>query len=166
MYGMEESIYVERYVICHLFAADVQGKAFLLCILCCKGCFWKSSTLIRWSWQWHVMCYARKENEGRSRNINRPLGVLVSMGERPSQIDVSGDASWRLQLKWLKGQTEGDILHVLGSDLKRVLCPWFMKWVLCPWLWPEMSALSLVYETSALSLALTWNECSVLGLWN
>ena len=29
------------------------------------------------------------------RNINRPWGVTVSMGEKPNQRDVSSDISWR-----------------------------------------------------------------------
>ena len=32
------------------------------------------------------------------RNINRPSGMAVSMGERPSQRDVSSDVSWSLFL--------------------------------------------------------------------
>ena len=39
--------------------------------------------------------------------MNAVSGTLVSNGARPSQRDVSWDASWRLQLRWLNGQTVG-----------------------------------------------------------
>ena len=39
-------------------------------------------------------------------SINRPLGVLVSMEERPSLRDVLWDVSWRLPLRWLNRQME------------------------------------------------------------
>ena len=48
-------------------------------------------------------CLTAKSKKQLS-NINGPLGMPVSMGEKPSQGDVSSDAS---SLKWLNRQTAG-----------------------------------------------------------
>ena len=55
------------------------------------------------------------------------LGVLMSMGERPSQIDVAWDTSWRLLLRWLKGQIVGVCCKGKGHKSEM---PLHMSWSL------------------------------------
>ena len=43
----------------------------------------------------HLNQCSTAKSKKQFHNINGPSGVLVSMGERPSQIDVSSDVSWR-----------------------------------------------------------------------
>ena len=47
------------------------------------------------------------ESRKQLHTINRQSSMLVSMGERPSERDVSSKVSWSSQLKWLEGHTVG-----------------------------------------------------------
>ena len=51
-------------------------------------------------------------------NINQSSGVPVSMGERPCRKDVSRHVTWRLQLKWLNGQTAAGCSREKSAWLK------------------------------------------------
>ena len=52
-------------------------------------------------------------------NVNRSLGMMVSIGKRPGQNDTSWDISWRWQLKCVRGKSlVWCFLHPISSHLQ------------------------------------------------